>query len=411
MFGAGNEPSTVAEFEALYPLPYYAYNAGTLVNNKATAIESVGFNQWDEEWEEGNILDTGENYDDGSTRIRSKNYIRVFGGTQYYIECSKLFAVCIYDSSKKTLGWITSTSSIVSVQSFFNSIVVTLPKNTVYIRFVTANTYGTAYNHDICINISDPSRNGTYEPYEKHTYNLNLTTLTGKLNGEGESVVVFPDGMKSASRGYDEAYGRTGINKFLDVDMGTLDWIYQQSSGNMYVDNAIENRKVNGRAICSKYEKYSIEVGEVAGLTQDKSFAFQLTILKRIIVRDTAYSDAATFKAAMSGVHLIYEAEEPKVYVLDEELPAGYIEDGGGTEMVIPQSTASEVVAPLSIDMVYPLGAQQILTSLPVNYLSVASLDALLSTLGTACNGTFSKTWDSTNGKYTFSFIPNSQGE
>ena len=28
MFGAGNEPSTVEEFRALFPLDYYAYNAG-----------------------------------------------------------------------------------------------------------------------------------------------------------------------------------------------------------------------------------------------------------------------------------------------------------------------------------------------------------------------------------------------
>ena len=53
MFGAGNEPSTVAEFEALFPNPYYAYNEGKIISNKAEAIETTGFNQWDEEWENG----------------------------------------------------------------------------------------------------------------------------------------------------------------------------------------------------------------------------------------------------------------------------------------------------------------------------------------------------------------------
>lgn len=44
MFGAGNEPSTVAEFEALYPASYYPYSAPTLRSAKPTGIESVGGN-------------------------------------------------------------------------------------------------------------------------------------------------------------------------------------------------------------------------------------------------------------------------------------------------------------------------------------------------------------------------------
>lgn len=41
MFGAGNEPSTVAEFEALYPEPYYEYDAGSLLSVQMEGIESA----------------------------------------------------------------------------------------------------------------------------------------------------------------------------------------------------------------------------------------------------------------------------------------------------------------------------------------------------------------------------------
>ena len=46
MFGAGNEPSTVAEFEALFPEPYYAYDAGSLlsVNMEGIATEDADGN-------------------------------------------------------------------------------------------------------------------------------------------------------------------------------------------------------------------------------------------------------------------------------------------------------------------------------------------------------------------------------
>lgn len=56
MFGAGNEPSTVEEFEALFPNDYYEYNAGTLLSMNATAIKTVGFNQFNAMTGKANVL-------------------------------------------------------------------------------------------------------------------------------------------------------------------------------------------------------------------------------------------------------------------------------------------------------------------------------------------------------------------
>ena len=42
MFGAGNEPATVAEFEALFPESYYPYDAGSLLSVNIEGIESAG---------------------------------------------------------------------------------------------------------------------------------------------------------------------------------------------------------------------------------------------------------------------------------------------------------------------------------------------------------------------------------
>lgn len=43
---------------------------------------------------------------------------------------------------------------------------------------------------------------------------LNLSTLTGKLNGEGASVVVYPDGLRGVGTDRDAAYGSTGVVRF-----------------------------------------------------------------------------------------------------------------------------------------------------------------------------------------------------
>ena len=91
MFGAGNEPDTVEEFKALFPNEYYDYNAGELVSMTYNGLFANGFNQWDEEWEEGTInSENGDKLDDptyADGKIRSTNYIEVLPNTQYY--CGK----------------------------------------------------------------------------------------------------------------------------------------------------------------------------------------------------------------------------------------------------------------------------------------------------------------------------------
>ena len=44
MFGSGNEPTTVAEFESMFPASYYAYNAGSLLSAGVTSVVSKDSN-------------------------------------------------------------------------------------------------------------------------------------------------------------------------------------------------------------------------------------------------------------------------------------------------------------------------------------------------------------------------------
>lgn len=215
IFGEGNEPTSVEQFEADYekwfgkPLTYEPYNAGELIPAKTTALKTTGFNQWDEEWEVGYInSNTGENQS-ASDAIRSKNYIDAFPSTTYYIKTNYTLslnrpAISFYDANKVFInGYVVGR----------NSAEFTTPAKAAYIRFAIG-TIAPTYNHDICVNLSwSGTRNGTYEPYEEHTLQLPITTLTGKLNGEGESVVVFPNGMHKFDRIYmsgGKTYGEVG---------------------------------------------------------------------------------------------------------------------------------------------------------------------------------------------------------
>lgn len=176
----------VAWFKKLFPKDYYAYNAGEPLSVEGLqSHDTVGFNQWDEEWE---ILDG---------HLRTKNYNPCIGGANYFLKgptiSPQLFA--------NGFGWYDANKELIETNYYYNNIIVTAPTNARYFRFDLGANYGTTYNHDICINLSNPSRNGEYEPYEKHSYPLDSSlTLRGipKLDASNN---LYYDGDEYTSDG------------------------------------------------------------------------------------------------------------------------------------------------------------------------------------------------------------------
>ena len=406
MFGYGNEPSTVAEFEALFPEPYYAYNAGQLINNKASKYVTDGFNQWDEVWERGAIDGaTGQNVDN-SSEIRSTNYIPIFPSTGYFFQVpsGKSLVSFFYDKNKNFIEShnINQTSRKV----------LTSPANAYYLRIRTYN-YGTTYNNDICINLSwSGYRNGEYEPYWKRELALNLPTLTGKLNGEGSSVTVFPDGMKSAGNAYDygiieDGYLTKLVKVIGTVDLGNANWTKDATNHRF-------SRAVTGMAApptdwdanlcCEKYVAISWDGAKDKFITRQK--------LPKIYIKDTGYDEttAEGFKTAMTGVMCNYPLATPEVYVLDTPIPMVSKVADFGTETIEPQGVDANGVpntAPFRAVIKYNDDFTRKIATMEKNFTSKETVDALLSCLGGALNGTITKTWDATNNKWTFTFTPN----
>ena len=191
MFGEGNEPATVEEFEAIFPAPYYEYNAGELLSHDSTGIKTVGFNQWDEEWENGYISSDGNLNQGGAWRC--KNPIKVIPNTTYYFKSIKPLFLYWYDGDYKLIG--------TGVNSATNNRLHTSPANARYLRFYEYQ--GTNYNNDICINLSHSGyRNGEYQPYEDYVTQWAEGKKISELTSNG--VVVFPHGLMSAGDVYDE---------------------------------------------------------------------------------------------------------------------------------------------------------------------------------------------------------------
>ena len=199
-FGPGNEPTTVAGFNTIYPEPI-PYNPGTLKSNDAEGLESVGKNIWDEEWELG-LLDYNGQNEISAANIRSKNYIPIAIGGTYMFTGGNAVIYC-YASDKSLIPYSGESSWHNGIDVTNNTFV--LPDGTAYVRFWMSSFYGTTYNHDICINLSDTSFNGQYEPYKKVVTPFNLGSV--KVKSPNVWDEEWENGYYSNSDGSYHSYG------------------------------------------------------------------------------------------------------------------------------------------------------------------------------------------------------------
>ena len=348
MFGAGNEPTTVEEVEAILDEDYYEYNTGEVVGNNVEKLDVTGFNMWDEEWEVGTISDDGTETTTANG-VKSSNFCKCLSQTSYYVTypsgTANTLYTCWYDSNKTYI----KRSSIARGGG-----AITPPLNASYFK-ISIGGYG-EYDNKFCINKSNTSKNGTYEPYKHSEFPLNLTELTGKVNGEGTSVTIFPDGLHGVGTAFDslivdeDGYARKAVKRIGSVDLGDKNWTYQSVGGvsllysNISIAHTVDNDHVN--MMCSMYPVLPFSQRGASY----PHIVFDGTVNKNIQVRSTEYTDATTFKTAMDGVMLYYELATPIEYVLDTPLQCVTKVYPNGTVKQVPVMPDS---TPMVMDVTY----------------------------------------------------------
>ena len=327
------------------------------------AIRVKSPNIWDEQWEMATAAD-GNLWGDVNGKLakgvvpaygpnlESKELIPCLPNTTYYLRYpgqSSVFdsgyaAVLFADADMNYLGRGTSSGST-----------VVSPQNAAYMAFFVTTTYGSTYNHDIMINLSDPGFNGKYYPY-------GVLTFEG-LNGVGDVKDEIADGKL--------------VRKMGEVDLGELTWGYaahitggSNDKSGFYAyanpgDMKEEGADVVPNAVCGRYPISYINYIYVGNIDKALSYSYGFTIR---VVDSGAGTDASAFKAAMSGVLLRYELANPETFELVEPLDLDYEVDGSGTERRLPEDTASFVHAPFCAEITYALNGSETLANLDKNY-------------------------------------------
>lgn len=366
MFGAGNEPATVEEFEKMFPLDYYDYNAGQLLSLNPTGIKTVGFNAYNPS--------TGKAY--------------VIGGKQYQI-----------------------TGSYTSITE--NGVTITPDSNGKFTPTKNGElTIAGGNSTTTCVHLVwSGVRNGEYEEHWEETRNIPIA----KINTDGtitESAIgktrLFPDGLCSAGDVYDEITPTKAIKRIGKVDLGSFEFTKVHTS-RFYVQMPLDCKaESNVKSVCSLYERNYDAYSE----TVDKSHIITNYLLH---IYDTDYTDAAVFKAAMSGVYLYYELATPIEVTFAEPLNLTYRVSDFGIETLLPINTATPVTTPIRLDVVYGLNVVDFARNADKNYLTIedstgdngSSFTNLRSALSTAFGINIVPTYDSTNKRYTFTITDN----
>lgn len=323
-------------FRSWYPSTYYPYTEATMEHvSGLEAHEMVGFNAFDASTAIGNSsINASGAVVSGAHTV--SDFIKVLPSTEYYVlnvvASTNGRGVVVYDADKTFIRIISPNGSYSATSG-----TVTTPTNAMYMRVMTDSP------KSCNVNLSDPTRNGTYKPYEKHSYALDASlTLRGLIKYDATKG-FYVHGDTYAPDG-------TVTRKYGIVDLGTLNWV---SNGTDSVYVAVPLKKVGSRnVICDKLT-YSTEqsIGRVPynGLrTYDTGNGIAVKI------SGITVSNATTM---LSGMTLVYELATPTTetaiayaskqkcddYGTEEYVTTGLAPVGHNTQYATPEYTSDYI--------------------------------------------------------------------
>lgn len=323
MFGIGNEPTSVEEFEAMFPNDYYQYNAGEIVSAGTESVVEQG----------KNLLNADGYYaaykqSDGSYLNNSSDFAGINIPIGNYIGKTLIATLKATVSSQPTsFFWLARINGTRIESSYAKG--ERVPANTTGIARLTftpktqkdtlSMTYGQGTGdvivRDIQIELGDTPT--TYAPFHRNVYQI--PEAIKALPGYGWSAGTARNYVDYENKKYYQCVG--------SVDLGTLTWTAGESvsfkTHHLAGQKLTKSYSIAPNFICPKYSTKT--QNESWGKTSITGISATSNVNGYIYVNDTSYTDATAFKQAMQGVMLYYELETPIVTDISDLLADDFL--------------------------------------------------------------------------------------
>ena len=330
---------------------YYPYDPGNLISFKGQSVKSTGFNQWDEEWELGSWTATvgqASTKNDSSTTFCCSNPIDVQEKSGYYFYYGGNIPF-------KRLSFLDESYVVISTTSSFVNKIITTPERCRYIVFHISNGVNgdtPSYQNDICINFSDPAKNGIYKPYWEDS--VDLSFAQNIPDPSDPSQPLFPYGLCSAGSVHDEVSATTAtkrIGQIYNTELSASDVIYlqQYSAFRFALPNANPYETRYMPIQCYGYE--NIYNGESFDSNWDKViFNVVLNNQQLCTIVDKSISSIEMFLQKTFAVYYpIIEIHIPSTYFMTYKVDKYSTE-----ELIVPSdSTGAPTSTPIIADITY----------------------------------------------------------
>lgn len=397
MFGAGNEPSTVEEFEAMFPDDYYEYNEGTLMSAPVNEVIEQGRNLFscygfsadsittkDTPRKISNLYGTTLSTIDYADlivvtqeKINNTNIVSSYTNGYFNIgindlEYKKEYILSFdFTPTKMLIANVTELHTLVNGFKVFvakNNFVLN-KKSRITVKFTFVKSGEKQY-----IEIRNAGMSGlfenfqieenkvatTYSPYHRNKYQIPQEILD--LQGYGSSAGDVYNEVDWENKQY--------IQRIGSVDLSTLTWNYNNENQFFYVSDANVPQDIAYRynaaigLLCEKYEYKGDGAVQILKIADDYtmySYCDKAYIKPSVRLKNSLYTSVAEFKQSLQGMTLYYELSEPIVtdisdLISDDFLTNLEVESGGtltfknenGDGYRIPVKSVEEYVVKLS---------------------------------------------------------------
>ena len=149
-----------------------------------------------------------------------------------------------------------------------------------------------------------------------HTYDFDVTKIYGQLNGEGDYVQVYPNGMIQTNNVKDILTKDTAYCNAPNINLGSLTWTKSSGTTAYFSANVSNIKGTSGwttkpNAMCAKYRVGTPNESQGVGNVPD---TISINNDKIFVYPSATYVDGAAFKTANSNIYINCEYNTPLIY-------------------------------------------------------------------------------------------------